>query len=92
MGGVEWGALTPRVEHWANVVGRPHPPLSDARPGGPEDDPADLGWINPRFIEWMMGLEDGWVTDVVGSRREAVEVLGNGVVPQQAAAAIRALL
>ncbi|MEM9134312.1 MAG: hypothetical protein AAGE88_18330 [Actinomycetota bacterium] len=35
----------------------------------------------------MMGLPAGWVTDHL-NRRPALRVLGNGVVPQQAAAAI----
>lgn len=47
--------------------------------------------LNARFVEWMMGLEPGWVTDIVPNRR-ALKVLGNGVVPQQAAMALGALL
>lgn len=40
-----------------------------------------------------MGWPAGWVTDVPGiSRREALRILGNGVVPQQAAAALADLL
>jgi DNA (cytosine-5)-methyltransferase 1 len=40
----------------------------------------------------MMGLPAGWVTDVDGlSRNEMLRMLGNGVVPQQAEAALRAL-
>lgn len=39
-----------------------------------------------------MGLPDGWVTDVGISRNDQLKALGNGVVPQQAAAAIRHLL
>ena len=40
-----------------------------------------------------MGLPDGWVVDVDGvSDNEALKALGNGVVPQQAAAALRWLL
>lgn len=38
-----------------------------------------------------MGLPEGWVTDLVPNRR-ALHTLGNGVVPQQAAAAIRLLV
>lgn len=38
-----------------------------------------------------MGLPDGWVTDVIPQRSHALRILGNGVVPQQAAAAIRLL-
>lgn len=41
----------------------------------------------------MMGLQPGHVTAVPGlSRKAQLKILGNGVVPQQAAAAIRYLL
>jgi DNA (cytosine-5)-methyltransferase 1 len=42
----------------------------------------------------MMGLPDGWVTDpAIGiSRNEQLKACGNGVVPQQAAAALRDML
>jgi hypothetical protein len=41
----------------------------------------------------MMGLPDGWVTAVPGVPRNAqLKALGNGVVPQQAASALRILL
>jgi DNA (cytosine-5)-methyltransferase 1 len=41
----------------------------------------------------MQGLPDGWVTDVPGlSRNAMLKALGNGVVPQQAAMALRLLL
>lgn len=37
-----------------------------------------------------MGCQPGWVTDVPGlSRNDQLKALGNGVVRQQAAAAIR---
>lgn len=40
-----------------------------------------------------MGLPDGWITDVPGiTRNEALKAAGNGVVPQQAAEALRFLL
>lgn len=39
-----------------------------------------------------MGLPDGWVTDVPGlTRTQMLKALGNGVVPQQAALALRLL-
>lgn len=45
------------------------------------------------FVEWMMGLPEGWVTGVPGLDRNAqLKALGNGVVPQQAAMALRLLL
>lgn len=52
--------------------------------------------LSPRFVEWMMGLPAGWVTDpaiwrgVPGNHRNLqLRALGNGVCPRQAAAAIR---
>lgn len=40
-----------------------------------------------------MMLPDGWITAVDGvTRTEALRMLGNGVVPSQAAAALRIML
>lgn len=74
------------LDRWAQLLGRPAP------------DPLDYGIneqprLRPEFQEWMMGLPDGWVTGVPGvTRSEALKACGNGVLPQQAAAAIRWLL
>ena len=55
--------------------------------------PAVGGLLNPLFVEWMMGLPVGWVTGVSGlSRLQRLKILGNGVVPQQAALALTHLL
>lgn len=45
--------------------------------------------LNPVFVEWMMGLPQGHVTDpAIGlTRNEQLQALGNGVMWQQAAAA-----
>ncbi|WP_239009006.1 hypothetical protein [Streptomyces sp. S8] len=52
-----------------------------------------MGRLNPPFVEWLMGLPAGWVTAVPGlSRTAQLKALGNGVVPQQATAALRLLL
>lgn len=49
--------------------------------------------LSARFVEWMQGLPEGWVTDVPGvSRNDALRLLGGMVVPQQGAAALRELL
>ena len=49
--------------------------------------------LSARFVEFLMCLPDGWVTDVPSlSRSEQLALLGNGVVPPQAAAALRHLL
>lgn len=39
----------------------------------------------PSFVEWMMGFPEGWVGGV--SRTQALKMLGNAVVPKQAALA-----
>lgn len=61
---------------------------------GPPPAPTDeAGRLNPLFVEWMMGLPAGWVTAVSGVPRTAqLRILGNGVVPQSAAAAYGDLL
>lgn len=53
--------------------------------------PLELGKLNPQFVEYMMGLPVGWVTDLDISRSQQLKLLGNGVVPQQAYYAINKL-
>lgn len=47
--------------------------------------------LNAKFVEYMMGLPNGWVTDLDISRAQQLKILGNGVVPQQAYYAIQYL-
>ena len=54
--------------------------------------PLDQGRLNVEFVEYMMGLKKGWVTDVGLSRAQQLKILGNGVVPQQAYYALQLLL
>ena len=54
-------------------------------------NPLDQSKLNPIFVEYMMGLPEGWVTDLGLSRAQQFKLLGNGVVPQQAYEAIRRL-
>lgn len=64
------------------MIGRAAPSPVDGR-----------GRLSPVFVEFLMGLPDGHVTAVPGlSRNAQLKALGNGVVPQQLAAAIRLLL
>lgn len=81
-----WGDYAPTIARWESVLGRPAPePTQLSSKGNPQ--------LAPRFVEWMMGLPPGHVTDVPGiTRNEALKALGNGVAPQQAAAALRFLL
>ena len=49
------------------------------------------GKLNALFVEYMMGLPVGWVTDTGLSRAQQLKMLGNGVVPQQAELALELL-
>jgi DNA (cytosine-5)-methyltransferase 1 len=49
------------------------------------------GKLNAKFVEYMMGLPNGWVTDLDLSRAQQLKMLGNGVVPQQAYYALELL-
>ncbi|WP_114589372.1 DNA cytosine methyltransferase [Microbacterium arborescens] len=84
----DWGPYAAAIARWEAVTGRPVPaPVRrDGKGGKPR--------LNPELTEWMMGWPAGWVTDpAIGlSRSEQLKACGNGVVPQQAAAALRELL
>lgn len=62
--------------------------------GRPAPSPVnERGRLCPVFVEWLMGLPAGHVTDVPTLTRNAqLKALGNGVVPAQAAYALRLLL
>jgi DNA (cytosine-5)-methyltransferase 1 len=49
------------------------------------------GRLNARFVEYIMGLPGGWVSDLDLSRSQQLKMLGNGVVPQQAYRALQLL-
>ena len=81
-GAAAWREYGPAVRRWEDVTGRAAPHPTNA-----------LGRLSTTAVEWMMGLPAGHVTDVPGlSRKEQLHALGNGVVPQQAEAALRLLL
>lgn len=71
------------MTRWEQITGRAAPPpalLSDET--GPR--PA------PEFVEWLMGLQAGWVTNAnLGlTLSQQLNALGNGVVPYQAVYAL----
>ena len=49
------------------------------------------GKLNAVYVEYMMGLPLGWVTNLDLSRAQQLKMLGNGVVPQQAYHALQIL-
>jgi DNA (cytosine-5)-methyltransferase 1 len=50
------------------------------------------GLLDEAFVSWMMGLPDGWLDAENVSRKDKMILCGNGVVPQQAEAAISEIL
>jgi DNA (cytosine-5)-methyltransferase 1 len=81
---IGWGQYEPAIRRWEHILGRPAP------------DPTIMGGtgrprLNPVFVEWMMGLPEGWVTGHGLSAAKCLKMLGNGVVPQQANYAITQL-
>ena len=84
---IEWGKYGPAIAQWERVISRRAPaPTESGSQGRPR--------LSPAFVEWMMGLPEGHVTDpAIGiSRTAQLKALGNGVVPQQAALALSVLL
>jgi hypothetical protein len=80
-----WGPYAGAVARWEYLTGRAAPaPTQPGIHGKPV--------LAPRFVEWLMGLDEGFVTGLGLPRTLALRVLGNGVVPQQAAVALRLLL
>ena len=81
-----WGDYAAAIASHERLTGRPAPdPTEPGAKGNPR--------LSARFVEWMMCLPAGWVTDVPGiTRNQAIKALGNGVVPPQAAAALRLML
>jgi DNA (cytosine-5)-methyltransferase 1 len=82
-----WGRYALAIRRWEHLTGRLAPSPTLVSDDG-QYRPA------PRFVEWLMGLPDGWVTDTdLGlTSPEQLTALGNGVVPAHAAHALRALL
>ncbi|WP_249358298.1 hypothetical protein [Nocardia cyriacigeorgica] len=78
---VDWGQYTQAIRWWETALGRPAPhPTQPGLRGSTV--------LAPAFVEWLMGLPEGWVTGLDLPRIAQLRALGNGVVPQQAAYAI----
>lgn len=85
----DYGDYAPAIARWEKVTGRAAPP-----PTNPPRRAGGKPQLSARFVEWMMGLPDGHVTspDLDLSRERQLRLLGNGVVPQQAALAVNTLI
>ena len=82
-GPVDWGKYAQAITRWERLT-RPAPAPTYQRAGRKR--------LNPAFVEWLMGLPKGHVTGHGLSAAKELKMLGNGVVPQQAAAAISQLI
>jgi hypothetical protein len=83
---ISWGKFGPAIQLWEKYVGRKSP--APTKPDGKEGNHR----LSSKFTEWMMGLPEGWITDVGLTRNEELKLAGNGVVPQQAELALKILL
>ncbi len=83
----DFGQYAPAIKRWESVTGRKAPAPTELTDKGKHR-------LSAAFVEWLMGLDDEWVTDPdLGlSRVSQLRALGNGVVPQQAVYAITWLL
>jgi DNA (cytosine-5)-methyltransferase 1 len=80
-----WGPYQAAIRRWELVVGRLAPLAVERGTRG-------QARLSPAFSEWLMGLPAGFVTDLglpYGAQHRAI---GNGVVPQQAEAALMQLV
>jgi DNA (cytosine-5)-methyltransferase 1 len=69
-------------------LGRRFTPRCEMHMQEPPDALDQDGKLSVLFVEYMMGLPVGWVTDTGLSRAQQLKMLGNGVVPQQAKLAL----
>ena len=83
---ISWGKFEPAIRRWEQTIGRPAP--APTKPDGKDG----AHRLSSKFTEWMMGLPDGWITDVGLTRNDELKACGNGVVPQQAELALRMLI
>ena len=81
-----FGAYETAVSRWETIT-RPAPPHTQLSSRGNAQ-------IAAPFSEWVMGLPEGWITsEEIGlTRNEQLRAAGNGVVPQQAEAALKLLI
>jgi DNA (cytosine-5)-methyltransferase 1 len=80
-----WGKFESAIRRWEAAIGRSAP--EPTKPDGKEGNHR----LSSKFTEWMMGLPDGWITDIGLKRNDELKACGNGVVPQQAELALSLL-
>ena len=87
----DWGVYQQAIDAHTSFVGR-KPPKPYREKQGSEKVVGDL-IVRPHFFEWLMGLPEGYLTEVFPDEEaKAIKLCGNGVVPGQAVAALTLLL
>jgi DNA (cytosine-5)-methyltransferase 1 len=80
-----WGVYEPAIRRWEALMGRLVPQPTERGTRGQTR-------LSPQFVEWLMGLPAGYMTALGLPYGAQLHALGNGVMPQQAARAIRLLV
>ena len=77
-----WREYGPAIRRWETILNRPAP------------EPVKNNRLNPWFVEFMMGINEGLVCgeDLGLTVNQQLKLLGNGVVKHQAYEAYRKLL
>jgi DNA (cytosine-5)-methyltransferase 1 len=83
--GLIWGRYEEAIQRWATVTGRSAPQPTEHGVWGQTR-------LSPQLSEWLMGLPAGFVTGLDLPYSAQMRILGNGVVPQQATAALQLLV
>ena len=86
VGSRNFGRYSTAVRGWESITRPAPPPTQLSRKGKPQ--------LTAPFSEWVMGLPEGWITsEEIGlTRNQQLRAAGNGVVPQQAEAALKLLI
>ncbi|WP_293787565.1 DNA cytosine methyltransferase [uncultured Aeromicrobium sp.] len=82
-----WGRYADAIAQWEHTTGRAAPaPALMKNDAGPRAE--------PEFVEWLMGLPAGWVTDPAHhlTANQQTTALGNGVLPLQAVVALQSMM
>jgi DNA (cytosine-5)-methyltransferase 1 len=82
---ITWGRYGPVIRQWEAVTERSAPAPTEPGTRGQTR-------LAAAFTEWLMGLPQGFVTGLDLPYSAQHRILGNGVVPQQAEAALRQLV
>lgn len=90
---VDFGPYQTAIRKWELIMDRAAPPpLVPLERKSRNHSVPRKEHLNPEFASWLMGLPEGWITDVPGlTYHDKLRLSGNAVVPQQCALALEIL-